>query len=111
MCRTIEEITEKDLIVQELDSYICKNGHDRDTLMMKVLRSNYIRHIQTEDTLVEVKRFIEESTKSPSIPWLLRNQTSRTFVGITGWWLAMYVVFRLIEISVGLEELVKGILP
>ena len=51
MCQSVGEITEEHLIVQELDDYIAYNGDDRNTLVMKVLRRNYISDIQIKQDL------------------------------------------------------------
>ena len=42
MVRTVDEITEDNIIVQQMDKQIQQNGDGEDTLMIRVLRKNFI---------------------------------------------------------------------
>jgi len=107
MCRTVEEITEKDLIVQELDDRIKNSGG----LIYKVLRKNYISHEQNTDNQVEIMEYIRESKKSPSIIWLLKNKPVATIAVLFTLATTYYIMFHLIEYTVGFQKIVEGFLP
>ena len=107
-CRTVEEITEQNLVVQQLDTAIEKN--EGDVLIHKVLRLNLISHEQNKDNFGEVKKFVRLSLKNPSLLWLFRYKTVSTITAILAGSLSIYVILRLIEITIGLEKIIESVL-
>ena len=111
MCRTIEQITEDCIIVQEMNDYIKENGADeKETLMMRVVRATFISGEQNKDDHIEILKHIEKADKNPSLVYLLRFKPRNTLSVILSVLLGTFVIFRLIEIFFGLENLVKAVL-
>ena len=107
-CRTVEEITEQNLVVQQLDTAIEKN--EGDVLIHKVLRLNLISHEQNKDNFGEVKKFVKISLKNPSLLWLFRYRTRNTIAAVLTGFLSIYVILRLLEITIGFEKLIESVM-
>lgn len=108
MCQTIEEITEEHIIVQDLDKYIAKNGDTQTTLVMRVLRRNYISDIQIKQDL---QPLIKCNKESPSISWMLKNKTVKTVASVSFVLFSSYLVCRVLETVVGLDKLLMAWMP
>ncbi len=111
MCRTIAQITEDHPIVKRMDRYIAKNGDEKDTLLMEVSRHNFISSEQSKDDRGEIMEYVEDAKKSPSIIWLLKNRFIKTFAVLITLAISIYIVFHLVEYSVGFAKMVEGFLP
>ena len=107
MCRSIDEITKNDVIVQQLDEKIKDSGG----LIYKVLRKNYISHEQNNDNTAEIMGYIKEQEKSPSLTWLLKNKFLATSAVLFSLATAFYIIFHLIEYSIGFQKMVEGLFP
>lgn len=106
-CRTVEEITEEILVVQELDERIANNGG----LIYKVLRKNLISHEQNNDTTAKIMKYVEDSKESPSLVYLLRFKTLATLAVLAGLYFFGHILFRMIEHWVPIQKLVESLLP
>ena len=121
MARKADEIRAADMTCITLDKYIKHrekqvNG-DKDSLAyFDVIRteaeiSNRITVLQTKEDLVPLVEHTKICKESPSVLWLLKNKFLATFSIITAGLLLFYVVFHLIEYSIGFQELVKSMVP
>ena len=111
MCRTVEEITEQNLVVQQLDTVIEKNNDDESVLIHKVLRLNLISHEQNNDNQSEILDHVKIAKKNPSLVWLLRFKFLKTSAVIIIFLTIYYVVFHLVEYSIGFDEIIKAVIP
>ena len=121
MSRKPEEIRATDMTCIALDGYIEHrkkqvDGDKESLAYFDVLRieaqiSNRITNLQTKEDLVPLVEHTKECKENPSVVWLLKNKFPATFGILAGGLIFFYVVFHLIEYSIGFDELVKAFLP
>lgn len=121
MARKADEIRAEDMACIALDEFIDHrkkqvNGDKESLAYFDVIRTeaqilNRITVLQTKEDLVPLVEQTRVCKESPSILWLLKNKFLATFGIITSGLLLFYVVFHLVEYSVGFQELLKSIVP
>ena len=87
MCRTIGEIMDSDIIIQEIDDYIAENNLEPlEKLTLRVLKHNYAKSIQIKEDVEELatcvdKHHDDKDLHSPK-GLLVRGKVIAWFVGL-----------------------------
>lgn len=112
MCRTVEEIKQDNIILQEVDEFISENNIDPvQKLILRVVRRNFIATEQIKDDQEPLLDFLEDSKESPSIIWLLKNQPQSTMAVLFSVFSFLYVTAHIIEHFLGFEAILKAWIP
>lgn len=109
MVRTIKEITEDNIVIQQMDAQIAADGDGNETLMIRVLRKNFISTEQNKDNNTEVLEHVKEQKKNPSLIYLLRYKTGVTLGVLFGIYLLGNILFRMIEYFVPLSKMIESV--
>lgn len=121
-----------DIINEEFEAYILEregdeNGDKRwDILRTRAIMDtrNGVKDIKksvgelaehVKDTDEKLAQHIEDAKDNPSLVWLLRNRTKKTLATSGSAFLSgvlfLFILFRMLEILVGFEKLVEGLVP
>lgn len=104
MCMTVEEITQENIVIQELDDYIAANGDKKDTLVMRVLKQNMITGIQIQQDLEPLAEHVKLCIESPSLARQLKNRMLVTAGKIVLVGFVMFMAFYTFVEVVGYAE-------
>ena len=115
MCRPTGEIMENDIIVQEIDDYIEQNNLEPiEKLTLRVLKHTYVKNVQIQEDMTEVKSHAKECQENPSLLKIYRDKPKQFFKGVISFIFGIGLIhffFRVVEIVSGLEGLLKALLP
>ena len=120
MSRKADEIRTTDMTCIALDEYIehRKKQVDGDkespayfdVIQIEAQISNRITVLQTKEDLLPLAEQVKVTKDNPSVVWYLKNKFLTTTGIITGGLILFYVVFHLIEYSIGFDEIIKAVI-
>ena len=109
MCQTPEQIADSNLTIQEIDDYLDRNELSaQEKLMLRVMRHNMITGIQIQQDIQPISKALDDTKKNPSLLYKFRHDTGKVIAGWMFVFGATYVVYRFLEIIVGLEAIITS---
>lgn len=103
---------QNDPIVQELQDYIeANNLPPTEKLLLRMAKHGHILRTQIMEDIGEMKLDIIELKKDKSVLWFLKNKPMPTMTMIASICLFFYIVFHIIEESLGFDVLLKTLVP
>lgn len=96
---------ENNPLVQELDEYIAKNNlPPTEKLLLRLAKHNYVLGIQIKEDVMPMK-------KSPSLIHLFKTKPMATIGMVLSISFPLYIFFEILRNALGLETLIKALVP
>ena len=121
MCMKADEIRKSDYVCITLDEYIKKrrrqlegNGDtfaEFDIIKTEAEIQNRITTIQIQQDLAPVAAHSRVCQENPSLSWKFKNETGKVLVTWGLILLGANVVYHILEVTVGFDEILKAFIP
>jgi len=112
MCDHPDKIMEDNIVVQELDDYIESNKiGPMNKLLLRGVKQTLVTSIQNKQDIEEVKHDVKDMKECPSVTRRFRDKPLRVSAEVFSLSLVLFIVFHVLTLVIGIDELILIAIP